>query len=174
MKWNMKNHCILSMTAVTLVAAGSANAAIQVTFDAADSNIATGHYDFDLTGLTAVPTYNSTFELLDLSLIGNTQSPMGEVSSPSGWVSGSANIDLTEWYFQNTSGSYNGFFDITATSNLKGTIDWNLAVPGGTSDNGTVYIGAAPESPATGMFMGCGALTPIGLAFLKRKFAIQA
>ncbi|MGA2248626.1 MAG: hypothetical protein ABSH48_27030 [Verrucomicrobiota bacterium] len=85
MKTNMKNHCLLAVTLISLVAADSANAAIQVTFDAADSNIAAGQYDFDLTGLTAAPTYNSTFELLNLFTIGNSQNPLGEVSAPTGW-----------------------------------------------------------------------------------------
>ena len=174
MKTNIKTRYWVALTAIGLVAAGSANAAIQVTFDAAASNIGAGQYDFTITGITAVPTYDSTFELLYFSTIGNKQSPLGEVSAPTGWDAGPATIDLAEWYFQSTAGNYNGNFDITATPNLKGNITWDLAISGGASASGTVYIGAVPESSVTGVCTGAAALLPIGFVFLKRKWAGQA
>jgi len=174
MKINVKARYWVALAAMGMVAAGSANAAIQVTFDAAASNIGAGQYDFTITGITAVPTYDSTFELLYFSTIGNKQSPLGEVSAPTGWDAGPATIDLAEWYFQSTAGNYNGNFDITATPNLKGNITWDLAISGGTSASGTVYIGAVPESSVTGVCTGTAALLPIGFVFLKRKWAGQA
>ncbi|MGA2248627.1 MAG: hypothetical protein ABSH48_27035, partial [Verrucomicrobiota bacterium] len=70
---------------------------------------------------------------------------------------------MAEWYFENTAGTYNGYFDITATKNLQGNISWDLAIPASQPNypqsvnlTGTVYIGAVPEAPATGIFMGVG------------------
>src|SRR5579863_3601794 len=118
MKANMKFTGLLAAGAIGLLAAASANASITLTFDAADSNIAAGHYDFTLAGITATPTFNSTFELLNFSLIGSTSAnPIATASAPSGWVfdsSGSLAFNQIEWLFQNTSGAFNGNFDITA------------------------------------------------------------
>jgi hypothetical protein len=135
-------------SAIALAAVIPAKASISLTFDAADSSIATGIYAFDLTGITTTPTFNSTFELLNFTTIGNTVNPLVSLASPTGWSLNNNTIDVAEWFFQNTAGGANGVFEVQATPGLSGTIHWNLAVPGNNSEtaNGTVTIAPIPEA----------------------------
>src|ERR1700677_3770730 len=148
---------LLVVTAMSLAAASSVNAAIEVSFDATDSNIGNGIYAFDLSGVTTTPSFNSVFELLNWTFIGNSAT-IGNDGAPSGWIFDTGNTSLAQWDFDNPSGSANGIFEVTATPNLQGTIKWNLEVPdpGSETANGTVTIASVPE-PGT-MFAGISAL----------------
>jgi len=162
----------LLIAAAGLVAASSAKASIEVTFDATDSNIAAGIYAFDLSGVTQTPTFNSTFELLNWDNptgVHNSLNPLVDKGSPSGWGSEAFTIGVAEWVY--SSGADNGTFEVKATPDLSGVLNWNLAVPGINSEtvNGTVTIPAIPE-PGT-FAAGFAALTGAILLPLKRNRA---
>lgn len=76
--------------------------------------------------------------------------PLVSQASPSGWNLNNNTIDVAKWFFENTFGPADGIFEVKATPNLSGTIDWNLAVPGINSEtaNGKVTIAPVPE-PST-------------------------
>jgi hypothetical protein len=157
---------LVAATAASLTVANSANAAIQFTFDATDSNIGAGIYAFDLSGVPTLPTYNSDFSLQYWNLLspspGNTLNPVEDFAAPSGWNASNNSEGTALWYFENTSGAYNGTFEVKATPNLYGTLDWTLAVSGISADDasGTVTIAAVPEPAEYGAFCGL-----VGLVF---------
>jgi hypothetical protein len=175
-KVNMRKNKVLgslvAVVAVSLATASSTKAAIEVTFDPTDSNVSTGIYAFDLSGLTTTPSFNSVFELLNWTLIGNSAT-IANQGQPTGWTFDTGNTSLAEWFFQNTSGSYNGVFEVKATPDLHGSIKWNLEVqsPSSETANGTVNIPAVPE-PGT-MVAGISALG-CAVVSLRRKFSFVA
>jgi hypothetical protein len=167
------------VAAMSLAAAGSSNAAIEVTFDAADSSISSGLYAFDLSGVTLAAgngSYNSDFVLQYWTLLspapGNTLDPLVSEGSPSAWNLNNNSEDVAEWYLENTSGNANGTFVVQATPNLYGSITWTLQMPDPSTDiSGTVNIVPVPE-PAT-LFAGvaalCCALVPYRKGFSSRR-----
>jgi hypothetical protein len=147
-----KHRRILHCLALTLCAM-SARAAIEVTFDPTDSDIAAGQYDFVLSGVptSPAPTYNSVFDIYDWAApgIGNTLNPIQSDSSPSGWNLPSNDSNNARWDFENTSGAVNGLFVVTASPNLQGTLSWTLEVPGITQDNASGTVAVAIPEPQT-------------------------
>ena len=171
----MTNKAILAVV-VGLVAASSANASIEVTYDAAASTPSTGTYAFVLSGVptTPVPTSGSTFELLDWTLVGNSATMVLD-SAPSGWSADVGNTSLDEWLFKNTAGNVNGMFTVTATPNLNlpGTtlpdiLHWSLAVPGISGDT-TSGLVAVPEPGEYGLLFGVMGLAMSTVAGLRRN-----
>ncbi len=167
----------LVVAAASLLAAHSAQAAIDVTFDVADSNIGAGIYAFDLSGVMVppTPTYQSEFDLTELANpapggVHNTMIPVGINGEPTGWNFYQSTESEVQWYFDNTSGAVNGTFVIDASANLSGTLDWQLAVPGITADNasGTVTI-AVPEPGQYGLGAGLAAFGLIVVTGLTRS-----
>jgi hypothetical protein len=177
MNFFRKIGSLAGATAASLVAVHSANAAVQVTFDAVDSNIAGGLYAFDLSGIpSANPvTYNSSFEMEFWDLLspspGNTAT-LTSSAAPSGWsyfLPGST--ATSEWYFENTSGASNGTFIVKASPNLHGTLDWNFTDSGNAENiSGTVTIAAVPEPALYGVFGGAAGLLGAILVPICRRF----
>lgn len=151
----MAKNAILAVV-FGLAAAGSANAAIDATFDAAASNIGAGTYAFQLSGVPSTPTSGSVFELLNFTTIGNAQTIV-EDSAPSGWSPSSTTTGVAEWDFSNLSGNYNGIFVITAKAGLSGTITTGFDyLDSGHDENvsGSLTIAAVPEPAECGLFFG--------------------
>ncbi len=155
----------LIIVGACVLAAGSAHAAIDVTFDAADSNISAGIYAFDLTGVMTPPppTFESVFDFTDLANpaaggVHNTQNPVGVISNPTGWNMYQTTLSEVQWYFENTSGGVDGTFKIQASPNLSGTLDWQLSVSGISQDNGSGTVTIVPEPMEYGFVGGAAAL----------------
>ena len=162
-------------TAATLIAASSASAAIQLAYDAAASNVGAGIYAFQLSGVPSspFPSYNSTLEVQDFSVIGNTQNPLQTPSAPSGWNYSIMTVNTAEWYFENTSGTVNGVFDVKGTPNLQGSLMWDFEDSGhGENVSGYVSITPVPEPEAYSMIGGSfallGSVFPLCRRFVKR------
>jgi hypothetical protein len=164
----------LVVGAVGVLAACSAKAAIDVTFDSADSNIGAGLYAFDLSGVptTPTPTYESQFELYNFDNptgIQNMLDPLVADSSPTGWsANGPNDINSVRWYFDyetwpTVPGAVDGTFVVQATPNLNGTLNWNFADSGNSEDvSGTATIVATPEPTSVGcLLLGSGILAVI-------------
>lgn len=106
-----------------------AHAAINLTFDPGLSDFAAGNYAFDLSGVTLNPGFNARLDLLHFTTIGNTMT-LSSITAPSGFSSSSVTTDVMTWLYQNTSGAFNGVFEVKATPNLHGMLDWSYADPG--------------------------------------------
>jgi len=133
--------CTLALASATV------RAAVNVTFDHADSNIGAGLYAFTLSGAVQPATFNSTFDVFNWFLLGNTLNPLQDQSAPSGWnVTGPNDINNAQWFYQNTAGLVNGVFEVIATPNLHGTLSWRFADSGHSENvSGTVTITSVPE-----------------------------
>jgi len=156
------------LASAALLAAHSVEAAIQVTFDAANSNIGAGIYTFDLLNVptSPIPAYNSVFDFTGLAKpaaggIYNALDPVVSKGAPTGWNYDVTTPNVAEWYFDNTAGAVNGIFENQMTPNLSGTINWQLAVPGNNADTaiGTVAI----TVPEPGQYGEIGGLIAFGL-----------
>jgi hypothetical protein len=145
MKISKLSKGILVAVSLTLFAAHSANSQGYVSFDAADSDVGAGLYYFDLTGVDTSQLVGSPFALSGFTAIGNTQT-LGSVLSPSGWHDFPYNDTDQALYQRNPlSTIYNGLFEISATPNLTGTIDWSFGDVGGIPLSGTATIASVPE-----------------------------
>lgn len=177
MKKSSKLSGGLVAASVYILAAGSAPAAINATFDAADSNVGAGIYVFDLSGVMTPPppTFESTFDFTGLANpavggVHNTQDPVDVIFNPSGWNMNQSTLNEVQWYFENTSGGVNGAFEIQASPNLSGTFNWQLSVPGLSQDNanGTITI-AVPEPIQYGFVGGAAALGLVAFSGWRRS-----
>jgi len=130
-----------------ILSSSSARAAVNVTFDPADSNIGAGLYAFTLSGAVSPATFNSTFDVFNWFVLGNALNPLQDQSAPSGWnVTGPNDINNAQWFYQNIAGTVNGIFKVIATPNLQGTLSWRFADAGNSEDaSGSVTITPVPE-----------------------------
>lgn len=162
MKISKLSKGILVAVALTLFAAHSASAQGYVSFDAAASDVGAGLYCFDLTGVTIISypgigssiqlSVGSPFSFSSFAAIGNTQN-LGAISSPSGWHSfPNTDTDGALYQLNQLSWVYNGTFEISATPNLSGTIDWSFGGLNGTPLSGTATITSAPEPTSLALF----------------------
>lgn len=150
-----------SALAAAAIGTVSAQAAISVAFDAADSNIGAGLYDFTLSGApttAAFANFNSTFTLTGWAApaIGNTASLVSTLA-PSAWNVTENDSNNAKWILESYTAPNNavdGRFQVQGTPNLHGTLTWQLAWLGssGSSGSGSVTIAAVPESPAYAAF----------------------
>ena len=67
--------------------------------------------------------------MLHFTTIGNTLT-LSSLASASGFNVPSGTTDVVTWLYENTSGAFNGVFEVKATPNLHGMIDWSYADPG--------------------------------------------
>jgi hypothetical protein len=166
-------------TAASLTVASSASAAIQFTYDATDSNVGAGIYAFNLSGVPTLPTVLSDLSLQYWDLLspspGNTLNPVGDFAAPSGWNASNNSEGTALWYFENTSGAFNGTFKVQATANLYGPLMWTIAVSGIPADNasGNVTIAAVPEPAEYGLICGLAGLVATAFSRL-RRFRLDA
>jgi hypothetical protein len=162
MKISKLSKGILVAAVLTLSATHSTSAQGYVSFDAANSDVGAGLYYFDLTGVTIVsyPGIGSSIQLSvggpfafsGFAAIGNTQT-LGSVSSPSGWHDFPYNdTDGALYQLNQLSWVYNGTFEISATPNLSGTIDWSFGGLNGTPLSGSTTITSAPEPTSLALF----------------------
>jgi hypothetical protein len=153
---------ILVAVALTLFATHSASAQGYVSFDAADSDVGAGLYYFDLTGVTIVsyPDIGSDIQLSvggpfafsGFAAIGNTQT-LGSVLSPSGWHDFPNNdSDGALYQLNQLSWVYNGTFEISATPNLSGAIDWSFGGGPNGTPSGSATITSVPEPTSLALF----------------------
>src|SRR5271163_3629258 len=105
MNFPLKSIARMVLATAALLTAHSADAAIQVTFDAADSNIGEGIYAFDLSNVPASPTpaYNSVFDFTGLANpaaggVDNGVDPVVLMGAPTGWNYDVATPNVAEWY----------------------------------------------------------------------------
>ena len=134
-------------------------AAVAVNFDAADSNIAAGLYDFTLRGAPASATlanFNSTFTLTGWAApaIGNNLVLVSTVA-PSAWNLTQNDSNNAKWILESTTApnnSVDGRLEVRAKPGLSGSLTWQLAWPGDNtySANGLVTIAAVPEPSVFG------------------------
>ncbi|HLH53105.1 MAG TPA: hypothetical protein VKY92_05760 [Verrucomicrobiae bacterium] len=151
----MKNFLktFLAMAAVAGFAS-TASAAVSLTFDAADSNIGAGLYDFLLSGAPSTATlanYNSTFTITGWAApsIGNNQTIVSTVA-PSAWNLTQNDSNNAKWILESTTSPnnvVNGRFEVQAKPNLQGTLAWQFAWPGDNTytTSGNVMISVVPE-----------------------------
>ena len=170
------SRVLLAAVVLTCFATHSASAQGYISYDAADSDVGAGLYYFDLTGVTIVSypgigsgiqlSVGGPFEFSGFAAIGNTQT-LGSVSSPSGWHDFPYNdTDSALYQLNQLSWVYNGTFEISATPNLSGSIDWSFGGLNGTPLSGTAVITSAPE-PTSLAFFGIAAVLLVGIRFLR-------
>lgn len=169
MKAKIGLACLMALAAGLM--AVSANAAVSVSFDAADSNIGAGLYDFTLSGAPASATlsdFNSTFTITGWAApaVGNSASLLA-TRAPSAWNLTQNDSNNARWILESYTAPNNavdGRFEVRGTPNLHGTLLWQLAwLPGnaGFTGSGNVTIGAVPESGGYGLFAVAGLLVAV-------------
>ena len=135
-------------------------AAVSVNFDAADSNIGAGLYDFILSGAPATAAFanfNSTFTLTGWAApaIGNNITLVSTVA-PTAWNLTQNDSNNAKWILESftpPNNSVDGRFEVRGKPGLHGSLTWQFAWPGDNtfSSSGTVVISAVPEPTAYGL-----------------------
>jgi hypothetical protein len=158
MKMTTIQRSRLVLLAAALITA-SANAAVSVSFDAADSNIGAGLYDFTLAGAPAnavFADFNSTFTLTGWAApaVGNNI-VLVSTMAPSAWNLTQNDSNNAKWILESYTGPNNvvdGRFEVRGTPNLNGSLLWQFAWPGDNTytSSGNVLISAVPESEGYG------------------------
>jgi hypothetical protein len=156
MKMTAIKQSRLVLLAAALITA-SANGAVSVSFDATDSNIGAGLYDFTLAGAPAnavFADFNSAFTLTGWAAVGNSIVLVSTVA-PSAWNLTQNDSNNAKWILESYTGPNNvvdGRFEVRGTPNLQGSLLWQFAWPADNtySTSGNVIISAVPESEGYG------------------------
>jgi hypothetical protein len=153
------------------VIAVSANAAVTVSFDAADSNIGAGRYDFTLAGAPAsavFANYNSKFTIFGWFPLGNSVNPLVDNLSPSAWTPSASDINDAVWVVTSYTPPNNlvdGRFEVMGTPNLHGSLSWQFAWPADNTytSSGKVLISVVPEPHGYGPLAAAGLLALVAV-----------
>ena len=151
-----------------------ARAAVSVSFDASDSDIGAGLYDFILTGApgnASLANYNSAVTITGWAApgIGNDITLVSTLA-PSAWNVTQNDSNNAKWILESTTAPndvVDGRFEIQGTPNLHGSLSWQFAWPGDNTytSSGLITIAVVPETETCGVI---AAWLLVGLLALNR------